>query len=659
MKFVLTFVYSLLMSSCVLGQWIELSNPVTYDASFLLTRNDKIYSAIGGRLFAGEEVSGKYSFYQIDYNTASLSCASSYGKYVIAGGTNGFAALYGDIGIGERLLIKNIGSGMINSIEIVGDKVLFGTGKGVITSDDVLNRLQKTTEGTPILKVNQVRFIDEKVYAASDSGLFISADTGVTWQLNGFYKKKVYAIENVGNVLYCGTSTGLYTYSQKDGLWTIDHFFGNNEIKKIFLDGEDVWVYSKNQLYRKDENDMWVPEYTGITGDVTSLARIGNTLFVSSILGIVYKKDDTSWNTASLYTPGANERIIASLASDGKNLLAGLEVGGIFLSGNLGGSWDMKAPAMDPGFSVFGLYMYNGHWFASTYVDVFRSDDLAASWKLADSELPENTIITSFSSKADTLLACTEKGLYYTLDLGETWLKLWPEAVKRIVSNSNGTMFIATSNGLLKSTFPYIDKELEGAANSINDLVQYGDTIYYSISQKYVFRSFDGGETWTELSKSQNPVNLSNLKIHKEYILATKEGVVYILHHGSDVWVPFQNNLPVNEVNSMIVINDEAYIYVKFYGLYKRSLSDYQSPASINDPYIKSNIFYPNPASEIIHLQNPQDIERLEIYDLTGKLLRDTKVDTSIDIADLEKGMYILQFIGKDQSVYPSRLLKK
>jgi len=659
MKFILTFVYSFLLSGCVLGQWMQLSTPVTYNASFLFSQNDKVYTAISGRLFAGDIVADKYTFYQIDYNTASLSCASSYGKYVIAGGTNGFAALYGDISIAERLLIKNIGAGRINSVEVVGDRLLFGASTGVVISDDVLNTLKKTTTGTPILSVNQVRFIDKKVYAASDSGLFISADTGVTWQLNDFYKKKVYAIENAGNVIYCGTSTGLYTYSQSSGSWTVDPFFGSNEIKKVFLDGEDVWVYSKNQLYKKDENNNWVPEYTGITGDVTSLVRAGNTLFVSSILGIVFKKDDTSWNTASLYSPGANERIIATLASDGTNLLAGLEVGGVFLSKNLGESWDMKSPAMDPSYSVHGSYMYNGHWFASSYVDVFRSDDSAASWKLADSGFSENTFIVSFSGKGDTLFACTAKGLYYTLNLGETWLNLWSEAVWRIANNSKGVMFIATKSGLLKATFPFADKELVGAANSINDLVQYGDTIYYSVSQKNVFRSFDGGETWAELSRSQNPVNLTNLTINKEYILATKDGIVYILHHGTDVWVPFHNNLPLSEIYNMIIVNDEAYVYVKFYGLYKRALSDYQSPASIDDPYTKSNIFYPNPASDIIHIQYPQNIERLEIYDLTGKMLRNTKVDTSIEIADLEKGTYILQFVSKDQSVYPSKLLKK
>ncbi|MBB6329882.1 hypothetical protein HNP24_000832 [Chryseobacterium sediminis] len=54
---------------------------------------------------------------------------------------------------------------------------------------------------------------------------------------------------------------------------------------------------------------------------------------------------------------------------------------------------------------------------------------------------------------------------------------------------------------------------------------------------------------------------------------------------------------------------------------------------------------YPNPAKEVLHLENIEKNLSLKIYDLSGKLVSETTTNsnkTSIDISKLQKGQYIV-----------------
>ncbi|MCF8366662.1 MAG: T9SS type A sorting domain-containing protein [Bacteroidales bacterium] len=86
------------------------------------------------------------------------------------------------------------------------------------------------------------------------------------------------------------------------------------------------------------------------------------------------------------------------------------------------------------------------------------------------------------------------------------------------------------------------------------------------------------------------------------------------------------------------------------------------SPASIyNYPAITFNM-YPNPANENLTINNLLDAERIDIYDITGQLVRsfdntNAVEQMQINIADLTKGMYILTVRSGNSSV-SSKLMK-
>ncbi|WP_303318330.1 T9SS type A sorting domain-containing protein [Flavivirga abyssicola] len=52
---------------------------------------------------------------------------------------------------------------------------------------------------------------------------------------------------------------------------------------------------------------------------------------------------------------------------------------------------------------------------------------------------------------------------------------------------------------------------------------------------------------------------------------------------------------------------------------------------------------HPNPTDGIINISNLSDVNKIDIYDLTGKFLKTFGAQSSIDISDLPVGVYILQ----------------
>lgn len=71
---------------------------------------------------------------------------------------------------------------------------------------------------------------------------------------------------------------------------------------------------------------------------------------------------------------------------------------------------------------------------------------------------------------------------------------------------------------------------------------------------------------------------------------------------------------------------------------------------------------YPNPADSIVKFENLPELKRpvLRIYDLSGKLLKKEKItDDSIDVSDLEPGVYVLDLRAKHRFNFTQKLMIK
>ncbi len=77
-----------------------------------------------------------------------------------------------------------------------------------------------------------------------------------------------------------------------------------------------------------------------------------------------------------------------------------------------------------------------------------------------------------------------------------------------------------------------------------------------------------------------------------------------------------------------------------------------------NEPKAYITVIYPNPTFDILNIQTNQKISKVEIYDISGKLLiSNSSDDKKIKVSDLTNGLYLVK-IFTDRNVINSKFIK-
>jgi hypothetical protein len=71
---------------------------------------------------------------------------------------------------------------------------------------------------------------------------------------------------------------------------------------------------------------------------------------------------------------------------------------------------------------------------------------------------------------------------------------------------------------------------------------------------------------------------------------------------------------------------------------------------------------YPNPANEVLHIASDTELNSARVYDVAGKLVKEVNISgalsKALDIADLNKGVYLLEVQTIDGQTNSSKILK-
>ncbi|MCB0745034.1 MAG: T9SS type A sorting domain-containing protein, partial [Ignavibacteriae bacterium] len=86
----------------------------------------------------------------------------------------------------------------------------------------------------------------------------------------------------------------------------------------------------------------------------------------------------------------------------------------------------------------------------------------------------------------------------------------------------------------------------------------------------------------------------------------------------------------------------------------------YQNEALSLDEFSKESVsLYPNPVSDVLHIQTSQKIDAIEIYNPLGKLiLKATKVENQLDLSALETGIYLIKLYSSDSAIMKKIIVK-
>ncbi len=214
-----------------------------------------------------------------------------------------------------------------------------------------------------------------------------------------------------------------------------------------------------------------------------------------------------------------------------------------------------------------------------------------------------------------------------------------------------------------------------GFAGSISD-VEYGTTeneifvTFHNYNVVSVWYTIDGGATWQnkEGNLPDMPVKciLKNPLDPNEVIIGTDLGVwgTSNFNDAAPVWTRSDNGMQNVRVTDMDLRNDNV-VYAATYGrgVFSGAFTGYLS----NEKFTKENknvSISPNPAKNQFNL-NIKDFSgkvSIQIIDINGKLINtindnDFSNQKSIDISNLQTGIYVLKVTGNDLN-YTEKLIK-
>jgi hypothetical protein len=242
-------------------------------------------------------------------------------------------------------------------------------------------------------RITNISQSGENLFAASNSGAFLSTDDGLHWKSIGLFDKYVHDILGIENKLFAATDSGVF----------------------LSIDTGKVWKPVNNGLIFYNEPLA----LTKLVGKIF-LGTGGNGVSFSTDYGSSWKTTDSGiWPNSSIY----------SLAVDGQKIIAGSAYGTIFQSTNEGLTW--SAITIDSTTSdtyLHAVLIKDSNLYAGSNRGGFRSTNGGKRWETIANGVGE---VTAFAQSGNNLFMGLGNVLYSTNN-GDSWSMV----------SSNGTDFI-------------------------------------------------------------------------------------------------------------------------------------------------------------------------------------------------------------------------
>jgi ligand-binding sensor domain-containing protein len=272
--------------------------------------------------------------------------------------------------------------------------------------------------------VESFAVIGNNLFAATQSGVFLSANNGINWTpvIVGLTNTDIEALAAVGPNLFAGTGHGVFLSANNGTSWTavntgLDTSKGTS-VYSFFVNGANLYAGTEAGVFLTTNNGTtWTGVNAGMpTTDVYAFAMTGNNLFAGVLFSGVYRLTGNNWTSVSAGLPTGFNADFESFAVIGNNLFAGDLGGGVFLSTSNGNSW---AP-VDSGLTdlnIQALAVSSTNLFAGSIDSgVFLSTNNGTSWVPMNNGLTDLNV-QSLAVHGAKLFAGTRNGVFVR-DLG-------------------------------------------------------------------------------------------------------------------------------------------------------------------------------------------------------------------------------------------------
>jgi len=361
------------------------------------------------------------------------------------------------------------------------------------------------------------------IFAGTNNGIFLSTDNGTSWNPvnTGLTESTFPALAASGNNLFAGAAHGISLSTNNGMSWKPVNtgLALNPDIRALAVSGSTILsgCYAGFGVFRSTDNGSnWTLSSTGMTNTgVTAMLSVGSTLFAATIHGVFSSTDNgDTWLAANngMTITGLTGLDVRALVSRGTSVFAATTLGGVFRSSDNGASWstvnngltDLNANAL----VVSGPNLLVG----TTYSGVLRSNNNGASWIAASTGLTSN-LVTAFMVKGAKVYAVNSGGAFRSINNGVTWTEVDNGLVAYVQSltTNGGSLFAGTDKGVFQSTDDgdsWFKIYTDAMAASVLAVATVDSNLFDMSLRDGILLSTDTGSTWTNVSKGL-PLNTS------------------------------------------------------------------------------------------------------------------------------------------------------
>ncbi len=527
---------------------------------------------------------------------------------------------------------------------------------GHITSSGTIPRLLKTTDG-------------------GDSWEFLTVPDEVKSiaYMDVIDEDQIWVAAKSHMVNYDSTHVVFKAYRSMDGGQSWQDFEvgrsdGSNVRRIQFNDASNGMLMSYSSIYfTTDSGTSWesspIQMFPG--GAYTDFSWDGDDFIVASGFGPSLVKSTDGGNNWTNMIQGWTDswRSIYFLNEDigfvGSLLHWGV---GLLRTSNGGQNWEPVH--FDSLFS--GSYFYSiafadqlRGWAPSTNSKIYHTTDGGINWNLTNTGFPYTFHKVNALPDGTIYMISSDMKMIKSTDWGVTWMEMSPVAGEGLTFNGM-FHFIDASTGFLTARNPQnqtmLFKTSDGGLgwqqlnyNSSNRVLSLSffdeNNGMISVQGMGVMHTDDGGDSWSEAEKIAG-YDINHLKMYSqtEAVAVYDDAFVAVTEDGGETWSVRLQQSSVNPSTPCFFFLDGSKGWIAAWnGLIMRYDDQFLSSPEIG--FAENNqFFYPNPASDVIHLKIDNH-QGLRIYNTLGDLVfeQNAFISEKLKIDFLPVGMYIVE----------------
>ncbi|MEM0964165.1 MAG: T9SS type A sorting domain-containing protein, partial [Bacteroidota bacterium] len=407
-------------------------------------------------------------------------------------------------------------------------------------------------------------------------GVIRSVDGGATWAAAtaglDTLRTSAVAVGANGDVVVAGRGGRIHRSVDGGDTWTPIYDGHPDTFVWDVLPAASGRVFSATQvgLYRTSASGTeWERVGEGLGADstrgFTSLEELPSGRLLAFTYFEAYVSDDggSTWST-----PGASLRPIGPYAvtAGGGIVYAGSFGGGVYRSDDEGETWSLStdglvnADVLSLGIDLDGRLLAGTS--QSQTPNAQRWDPASESWEGIE-DIRSNSVQAWLTTRENTILAASGRGLYRSADGGETWTlsPAFTTTLYALVQAPDGALYAGTfAQGIARSTddgqtWAFVGSPLGRTTHlavAPDGTLYAGVTVFGSSNvEPGVIRSLDDGQTWTAINgwgtSPRNPRALavdSGGRVFAAFGLAT----AFMSDDQGDSWMPTEELPPNTEV---------------------------------------------------------------------------------------------------------------